>query len=73
MMKENEIKEYGLQELLELEQEYPEENSFLELHEPAILDEVTYRRLQNKKYGYAVRNSSTNDTTQNKILEKRKI
>lgn len=73
MMKENEMKEYGLQELLELEQEYPEENSFLELHEPAIIDEFTYRRLQNKKYGYAVRNSSTNDTTQNKILEKKKI
>ena len=60
-------------EELELEQEYPEENSFLELHEPAIIDEFTYRRLQNKKYGYAVRNSSTNDTTQNKILEKKKL
>lgn len=73
MMTENEMKEYGLQELLELEQEYPEENSFLELHEPAILDEFTYRQLQNKKYGYAVRNSSTNDKIQNKILEKKKI
>lgn len=31
MMTENKMKEYGLQELLELEQEYPEENSFLEL------------------------------------------
>ena len=47
-----------LVEFLEDQQEKPEENSFLDLHEPEILDDFTYRRMQRetKKYGYAVRN-----------------
>ena len=46
-----------LLELLEEEQERPCHNSFLDLDEPEILDDFTYRQLQFKKYGYAVSNS----------------
>ena len=47
-----------LVEFLEDQQERPEKNSFLDLQEPEILDEFTYRRIQrsSKKYGYAVKN-----------------
>lgn len=47
-----------LVEFLESEQERPIENTFLDLHEPEILDDFTYRQLQFKKYGYAVKNTS---------------
>ena len=47
-----------LLEFLEDEQERPCHNSFLDLHEPAIMDDFTYRQLQFKKYGYAVSNAN---------------
>ncbi len=36
-----------------------EHSGFLDLHEPEILDEFTFRRMQreSKKYGYAVTNN----------------
>jgi len=46
-----------LLDFLEEEQERPCHNSFLDLHEPEILDDFTYRQLHSKKYGYAVSNS----------------
>lgn len=45
-------------EALENEQERPVEESFLDLHEPALMEDFDYRQLQKncKKYGYAVTN-----------------
>ena len=46
-----------LLESLEDEQERPCHNSFLDLDEPAVMDDFTYRQMQYKKYGYAVSNA----------------
>ena len=43
-------------EFLEDGQERPCHNSFMDLHEPEILDEIDYKQVQYKRYGYAVRN-----------------
>lgn len=47
-----------LEEALAAEQEQEIRNTFLDLHEPALMDDWTYRQLQKdaKKYGYAVSN-----------------
>lgn len=47
-----------LLEFLEDEQERPCRNSFLDLYEPAIMDDFAYRQMQFKKYGYAVSNAN---------------
>ena len=39
-----------LMEFLEAGQEKPCHNSFLDLHEPEILDEADYKQMQFKKY-----------------------
>ena len=44
-----------LMEFLEAGQEKPCHNSFLDLHEPEILEEADYKQMQYKKYAYAVK------------------
>ncbi len=46
-----------LSEFLEEQQERPYHNSFFDSHEPEILDDYTYRQVEFKKYGYAVKDS----------------
>lgn len=43
---------------LDDEQERSCHNSFLDLNEPEIIDDFTYRQLQYKKYGYAISNAN---------------
>lgn len=55
-------------ETLEGEQERPCFETFLDLNEPALMDDWTYRQLQWKKYGYAVVNAE--DKVVNKMKTK---
>jgi hypothetical protein len=45
---------------LDDEQEGTCDNSFFDMNEPAIVDDLTYRLLQSRKYPYAV--SNVNDS-----------
>lgn len=44
-----------LLEVLGEEQERPCHNSFLDLNEPELMDDFSYRQMQYNRYGYAVK------------------
>lgn len=70
--------QYGLQELLdENHNDMIQNNSFIDFQEPYILDDIIYRQLQNKAYGYAVTNKTIDESLESisengqLVLEKR--